>query len=700
MLRRLVLAGLALCAGPALSQTLQYGLQRPALASPDAPEAAFGRALVLLDDLDGDGTPDLAVGSPGADAEAGAVHLYSGRTLRPIRTVAAPRPAEAERFGATAVATPDLTGDGRPDLLVGAPTSDPGESGAGRAYLVDPATGAVRLTLASPDPQFDARFGAALAAVPDLSGDGVADLAVGEPDGDVREGDRTLSEAGRVHLYSGADGSYLYTLVSPFPDPDSGLFDRGGDFGLELLGVRDLTGDGRGEVLVGAPGEEREGDEFGAAGGHVWLFAGGAATVLVEFKAPQIDRGDRRTDFGEAIALVPDRTGDGVPELIAGAPDASAGSLDDVGIVHVLDGATGQALDRWFSPELAEDQTFGDLLSLGPDLTGDGTPEVVVVETNLTNTDKTDAAWVLDGRTGALLFSADVPYFPWDIYGALLAPDLDGDGRPELFVATDNETFDGDEVVYAFNLDPASSEVEPNDTPDQAQRVVGPSPRVVQGRVDGYDDAWVDGQIVVSVDCDSPCSEEDAMEDTYRVTTTAPGLDVRLEGLREDVDLYVFEAGTLAVVGRSIQGGTDDERVTLPALPAGEYLVGVSMYGEFGDDSNGSEWTPYTLTVEGALGGAVAAEDAPGRGGLALLPPAPNPTRGGTRLAFHTDVAGRARLRVVDALGRDVARPLDGQVPAGDHEVTLDLGGVAAGVYVVRLETDAGARTRTLSVVR
>ena len=450
---------------------------------------------------------------------------------------------------------------------------------------------------------------------------------------------------------------------------------------------------------MAAPGEEREGDEFGAAGGHVWLFAGGAATVLVEFKAPQIDRGDGTTDFGEAVALVPDRTGDGVPELLAGAPDASAGSLDDVGIVHVLDGATGVALDRWFSPELAEDQSFGSLLSLGPDLTGDGTPEVVAVE-QPGCCDKTDAVWVLDGRTGALLFSADVPYFPWSLYGALLAPDLDGDGRPELFIATDNETFDGDEVVYAFDLDPASSEVEPNDTPDQAQRVVGPSPRVVQGRVDGYDDAWVGGQIVVSVDCDSPCSDEDAMEDTYRVTTTGPGLDVRIDGLHEDADLYVLEAGTLAILGRSIRGGTDDERVTLPALPAGEYLVGVSMYGEFGDDSNGADWTPYTLTVEGALGGAVAAEGAPGRGGLALLPPAPNPTRGGTRLAFRTDAPGAVRLRVVDALGREVARPLDGPLPAGAHDVTLDLGGVAAGVYLVRLEAEGEARTQTLSVVR
>ena len=699
------LLGAVLLAAPALSQRLQYELQRPALVSPDGTESAFGVALVLLGDLDGDGTPELAVGSPGAGASAGAVRIYSGRTLGLLRTVAAPRPAEAERFGASAVVTPDLTGDGRPDLLVGAPKSDPGESDAGRAYLVDPATGAVRFTLVSPVPAYDAGFGVGLAAVPDVTGDGVPDLAVGEPRGSLPDepGGGSRYQVGRVHLYSGASGAYAASYDSPMPYPDPGVaFSRGGRFGLQILGVPDLTGDGRGELLVGAPGEKREGDRFGAAGGHVWLLSGASGAVVTQFNAPTVDS-DGDTNFGQAIALLPDRTGDGVPEALVGTPYVSTGSSSgqrDVGAVYVMNGATGAALARWLSPETGGENQFGVLLSPGPDLTGDGVPEVVVVEEPDCCDNPTDTAWVMDGRSGARLFAAPVPYFPWSLYGALLAPDLDGDGRPELFVATENDTFDGDEVVYGFNLDPAASEIEPNDTPAQAQRVFGPSPRVIQGRADGYDDAWVDGQISVDLgECGVACTEYDLMEDTYRVVTTAPGLDVRIDGLDADLDLYVFDAGVQSILGRSVNGSAS-EHVSLPALPAGEYLVGVSIYGEAGDDTNYAEWGLYTLTVTAALEGGVAADDAPSPAGLALLPPAPNPARGAVRLRFETAAPGDARLSLFDALGREVARPFDGFATAGPHQVVVGTGALAAGLYVLRLATPAGTATHPLTVAR
>ena len=699
----LLLVGSAVAASPAEAQaTLQYGLQRPALASPDAPESGFGSALALLGDLDGDGAPELAVGSGGADAGAGAVRVYSGRTLELLRTVAAPRPAEGERFGAHAVATPDLTGDGQPDLLVGAPGSDPGESDAGRAYLVDAATGAIHFTLASPAPAYDAGFGLGLAAVPDVSGDGVPDLAVGEPDGSLPPAPdgTSRSEVGRVHVYSGATGAYLSSYDSPMPDPDTGLYDRGGDFGTVIVGVPDLTGDGRGELLVGAPGETREGDEFGAAGGHVWLLAGGSGAVVTQFRSPQVERA---AAFGEAVALVPDRTGDGVPEVLVGAPGVSTGEAfgqRDVGAVYAMNGATGVVLDRWLSPETGGENQFGLTLLPGPDLTGDGTPEVVVVERPDCCDNPADAAWVVDGRSGAPIFAAQLPYLPWSLYGALLAPDLDGDGRPELFVATENDTFDGDEVVYGFNLDAGSSETEPNDTPSQAQRVFGPSPRTIQGRADGYDDAWVDGQIEVDLgECGVACTEYDRMEDTYRVVTTAPGLDVRVDGLEEDVDLYVFEPGTLAVLGSSTAGGTAGERVSLPALPAGEYLVGVSLYGEFRDDNNVADWTPYTLTVEGALDGSVAAE-APADPAAALGPPAPNPFRDGAAVTVTLAAPGPVRLALLDVLGREVAVLLDGDLAAGTRSVAVDGSGLAAGVYVLRLQTPAGVTSRRLTRAR
>lgn len=83
---------------------------------------------------------------------------------------------------------------------------------------------------------------------------------------------------------------------------------------------------------------------------------------------------------------------------------------------------------------------------------------------------------------------------------------------------------------------------------------------------------------------------------------------------------------------------------------------------------------------------------------------APNPTRGATRFTVRLPEASAVTVRVVDVLGREVARPVDGPQAAGTHEVTFDASGLAAGVYVVRIEATAGGRavseTRRITVVR
>ena len=55
------------------------------------------------------------------------------------------------------------------------------------------------------------------------------------------------------------------------------------------------------------------------------------------------------------------------------------------------------------------------------------------------------------------------------------------------------------------------------------------------------------------------------------------------------------------------------------------------------------------------------------------------------------------RLAVVDALGRTVRRLDLGARPAGAGDAVLSTGGLAPGVYTVRL--DAGARSTAVRVV-
>jgi hypothetical protein len=92
-----------------------------------------------------------------------------------------------------------------------------------------------------------------------------------------------------------------------------------------------------------------------------------------------------------------------------------------------------------------------------------------------------------------------------------------------------------------------------------------------------------------------------------------------------------------------------------------------------------------------------AAEPGATAGLSIVLTPNPVGARGvAVRLSlFET---GPARVSVVDALGREVAVPLDGVRAAGAHEVPLDTSRLPAGVYVVRVVA-GGAVTGTRLVV-
>jgi hypothetical protein len=64
---------------------------------------------------------------------------------------------------------------------------------------------------------------------------------------------------------------------------------------------------------------------------------------------------------------------------------------------------------------------------------------------------------------------------------------------------------------------------------------------------------------------------------------------------------------------------------------------------------------------------------------------APNPAAGATTLRFALPEAGEAEVALYDALGRRVAVLADGWREAGTHEIAFETGGLAPGVYLVRL---------------
>ncbi len=89
----------------------------------------------------------------------------------------------------------------------------------------------------------------------------------------------------------------------------------------------------------------------------------------------------------------------------------------------------------------------------------------------------------------------------------------------------------------------------------------------------------------------------------------------------------------------------------------------------------------------------------------------PNPFNPKTRIQFSLTPSlslgervsgGRVRvlLKIYDLLGREVATLVDGEMPAGSHEVEWDAGGFASGVYVYRLTAGSFVETSKMLLLR
>ncbi|MET0089892.1 MAG: integrin alpha [Candidatus Thiodiazotropha sp.] len=165
----------------------------------------FGRSIAALDDLYGDGFLDLAVGAPGED-DGGVDHgalwvlfLRDDGTVRLFQKISEDEGGFTDNlnagdgFGAAVANLGDLDRDGVDDLAVGAPWDDDGGTDRGAVWILFMnRDGSVRESqkISSSegdldhDPQDGDRFGSALTAIGDLDGDGVVDLAVGNPGDD------------------------------------------------------------------------------------------------------------------------------------------------------------------------------------------------------------------------------------------------------------------------------------------------------------------------------------------------------------------------------------------------------------------------------------------------------------------------------------------------------------------------------------
>ena len=296
-----------------------------------------------------------------------------------------PSPGNMGHFGGAVAGLADVDRDNRGDLLVGAD----GEGGqTGRVHLFSGATGALIRTLQSPTPSSGGRFGIDVSGVPDLDDDGFSDILVG-----TSEEGSAASGFGRVHVFSGAVDSMLYSLQSPNPEGVGEVFPS---FGGSVAGVADMDGDGYGDILVGARAEGT------SDAGRAYLFSGAERQLLETYSSPNPEVNGH---FGSRVDSVPDGDGDGISEIVVAAPNEDAGAVD-AGRVYLFDGANGSLRRTLESPHPTVSGTFGSDVAGVSDMSGDGRGDVLVgAGGDLTS----GRAYLFDGDTGAVVYTLVSP---------------------------------------------------------------------------------------------------------------------------------------------------------------------------------------------------------------------------------------------------------------------------------------------------
>jgi FG-GAP repeat protein len=290
-------------------------------------------------------------------------------------------------FGMWIARAGDVTGDGAQDLLVPVPWATVnGLSSAGLFRVYSGADGALVYTVTDNPPVQYGLFGATVAGLGDVNGDGLSEF---------------LARGASITVYSGADASPLLVLPGPLAGGLGGLGDVDGD------GIPDF-----GFKVPAAP-------MFYAVEAHSGATGALISTAYESFQG----------NAGSWIAGVGDVDGDGLLDFAVANPAEIV-----QGRVDVYTALTGQPI----LPILGTFGNCGIALSAAGDVNGDGLSEVLVGQggggfDNYCNTNARVVGWPSGPDLMVIGWLSTCDMTGWAVDGGF---DLDGDGFDDPMVGS------------------------------------------------------------------------------------------------------------------------------------------------------------------------------------------------------------------------------------------------------------------------
>jgi hypothetical protein len=331
-------------------------------------------------DINRDGYADILIGAHGADGAgdaSGVAYVVFGPVEGDMSLADADVRLEGEAAydsaGLSVAGIGDINRDGYPDIAIGAPGNDSATLDAGATYIFRGPLMGTR-NMASADAIIvgevpEAAAGQKVAGGGDVNGDGYTDLLIGAP-GAGQGGDA----AGAAYLFHGPlAGTRSVNMADAVLRGEKAEDYAGSDVSF----AGDVDGDGYTDVLVGAPGSDKGGDDSGA----VYLLTSDLEGEVLLEEADATIYGAAGDEVGSAIAADGDVNKDGYSDILIGAAGDDEGG-ENAGAAWLFHGPVVGELpcdagDTWFVGEHAGDQA-GTSVAIASDLNGDGFADILI----------------------------------------------------------------------------------------------------------------------------------------------------------------------------------------------------------------------------------------------------------------------------------------------------------------------------------
>lgn len=319
----------SLCGTVSVYKAGNNGPQLVTKLSGDGATAKFGLSLAA-GDLNGDGYTDIVIGAPFNTNDAalymqGAAYVYLGPDFSAATRKTLYASATNKGLG-WAVATGDINGDGKADLLISTSGKVLGfYGGTSFAPVIDSPDVTISSTAAG--------FGKAIAVIGDINADTCGEIAIGAP-GAIINNNR---DTGSVYIIKGGTGNRTISNADTSADKivridGNALFDRLGG-SIVSLGDVDNPVDGKPDFAVSATTADVN---AGDISGKVYLLKGKdiSNTTTLAANATAFSGSMKDQNYGTFLAPA------GNGKLLIGAPTANM----NTGSVFMVDLATGQVV--------------------------------------------------------------------------------------------------------------------------------------------------------------------------------------------------------------------------------------------------------------------------------------------------------------------------------------------------------------------